>query len=73
MLGCAALIVRPFTVMSARIGAQDIHVPDAVMHELEVPLTHAGLQIDSNQALREQVVAGTRATVVVVRRGSTGR
>ncbi len=42
-----------------------IVVPDGVMHDLEVPLALAGLQIDADQAFAEQVVAGTLAAVVV--------
>ena len=43
-------------------------VPDRVMHDLEVPLALAGLQIDADDAVAEQVVAGTMAAVVVRRR-----
>ena len=70
MVGCAtALIVRPLIVMSTRIGgARDVHVPDAVVHELVVPLALAGLQIDGDEGLAEEAVAGTRAAVVVAGR-----
>ena len=44
-------------------------VPDAVVHELEVPLALAGVEVDRHQALGEQVVAGPVAAVVVGRRG----
>ena len=54
MVGCAtALIGRPLTVMSARIGAHGMSiVPDAVVHELVVPLALAGLQIDARPGSR---------------------
>ena len=38
------------------------------MDELEMPLALAGLQIDADEALGEQVVAGTMAAVVIGRR-----
>ena len=40
-------------------------VPDVVVHELEVPLPHAGLHVDRDDAVREQVVARTMAAVFV--------
>src|SRR5262245_60044084 len=39
-----------------------------MVHQLEVPLADAGLQIDGDEALREDVVAGTVADVFVDRR-----
>ena len=39
-----------------------------MVHELEVPLALAGLQIDADEALGEQVVARPMAAVVVGRR-----
>ena len=45
--------------------ARDIHIPDAVMHQLVMPLANAGLQINGDDALAEQAVAGPVAAVVV--------
>ena len=56
-------------MMSARIGAHgNVHVPDAVVHQLEVPLALAGLQVERDQALAEQTVARPMAAVVVAGR-----
>src|SRR4030095_12394151 len=35
------------------------------MHELEVPLALAGLQVDADEAFGEEVVAGAMAAVVI--------
>ena len=43
------------------------------MHHLEVPLADAGLQVDGHEALREQVVAGTVAAVLVDGRRFNGQ
>ena len=43
----------------------DVHVPDRMVHELEMPLPLAGLVVDRDDALGEQVVAGTEAAVEV--------
>ena len=52
--------------MSARIGAaDDVHVPERMVHELEVPLALAGLQVDGDDAFGEEVVAGTMAAVEI--------
>ena len=48
--------------------AGNVHVPDAVVHELVVPLPLAGLEIDGDEALAEQAVAGAMAAVVVAGR-----
>ena len=46
----------------------DVHIPDRMMHELEMPLAPAGLQIDTDQTVGEQVVTGPMAPVKVRRR-----
>ena len=52
--------------MSASSGADDsVVVPDRMVHDLEVPLALAGLQIDADEALGEQVVAGPMAAVEI--------
>jgi hypothetical protein len=43
------------------------------VHELIVPPARAGLQVDRDEALAEQVVARTRTAVVVVRRQLDGQ
>jgi hypothetical protein len=43
-------------------------VPEIVMHFLEVPLAHAGFQIERDDRNREQVVAAALAAVRVWRR-----
>src|SRR6185295_11388612 len=40
-------------------------VPDRMMHDLEVPFSLAGFQIDAHETLAEQVVAGTMAAVEI--------
>jgi len=44
---------------------RDVVIPDAVVHQLEVPLAHAGLQIDSDDALSKEPSARTMAAVVI--------
>ena len=44
-----------------------------MMHELEVPLSLAGLEVYADQALAKQVVARTFAAVVVGRRRLDGQ
>src|SRR5262245_36585833 len=44
-----------------------VEVPDWMVHELEVPLPLAGLQIDADQALRKEVVPWAVTAVVVGR------
>ena len=48
--------------------AGNVHVPDAVVDELVVPLPFAGLQIDGDEALAEQTVPRAMAAVVVAGR-----
>src|SRR5439155_1362755 len=48
--------------------ARDVHVPDAVVNELEMPQSFARLQIERDQTLAEQTVAGAMATVVIAGR-----
>ena len=48
--------------------ARDVHVPQAVMDQLEVPLALAGLQIDGDKALAEEAIPRAVAAVVVARR-----
>ena len=48
--------------------ARDVVVPDRMVDELEVPDALAGLQIDGDEALGEQVVAGPMAAEVVAGR-----
>ena len=45
--------------------AGDIHIPQTVMNELVVPLALAGLQVDGDEALAEESLAGAIAAVVV--------
>ncbi len=49
-------------------GGRKVVVPEAVVHRLEVPDPLSGLDVDGDDALREQVVAGAHAPVPVVRR-----
>ena len=64
-----ALIRRPSTVMSARIGRRrQVVVPQVVMNELVVPDAFAGLALDAHEGVRKQVVAGTMPAVHVARR-----
>ena len=51
----------------ARRGRQII-IPDVVMHHLEMPLVLAGLGVDSDQRVAEQIVAVTVAAIVGRRR-----
>ena len=53
--------------------ARNIHIPDAMMHELIVPFSLAGMKIDGNQALAEETVAGTVAAVVIAGRKFDGK
>ena len=70
MLGTAtALIARPFDGdVGQNRRRRHVEVPERMVHELEVPLALAGLQIDADEALGEQVVAGPVAAVEVRRR-----
>src|SRR5262249_62360186 len=52
--------------------AWDIHVPDPVVHELEVPLAPAGPEIERDEAFAEEPRAGPMAAVVVARRQLDG-
>src|SRR5580693_10008056 len=36
-----------------------------MMHDLEMPLAHAGLQVDADQALAIEIVARTLAAIVI--------
>ena len=54
-------------------GGREVVVPQAVVHGLEVPDPLAGLGVDADDALREQVVAGAHAAVPVVRWGPGGQ
>ena len=67
MVACAtALIGLPFDVdVGEQRRGRHVVVPDRVMHDLEVPLALAGLQIDADEAVAEQVVAGTMAAVEI--------
>src|SRR5258705_11966179 len=47
---------------------RDVHVLEAVMYELEMPLPLSGSQIDRNHALAEQARARTLGAEVIVRR-----
>ena len=47
---------------------RDVHVPERMVDELKVPLAHTRLQIHRHEAVGEEVVTGTPATVEV-RRG----
>ena len=51
-------------------GAREVVVPDAVMHRLEVPLAFASPDIDRDDALSKEVVAGPVPTVVIAGRGA---
>ena len=48
--------------------ARDIHVPDAVMNELVVPLALTGFQIERDEALAEQTIPRTMTAVVIAGR-----
>ncbi len=48
--------------------ARNVVIPDAVVHELVVPLALAGLQIDGDEAFGEQVVAGPIGAEVIAGR-----
>ena len=48
--------------------ARDVHVPDAVVHELEVPFPLAGFQIERDEALAEEAAARPVAAVIVAGR-----
>ncbi len=52
---------------------RDVVVPEGMVDELEVPLPLAGAQVDADQGLAEEVVAGTVAAVEVVGRGLHGK
>ena len=45
--------------------AGNIHVPDAVVHELEVPAALAAFDVDGDNALTEEVFAGPVAAIVI--------
>ena len=45
--------------------ARNVHVPDAVMNELEVPTALARLDVDGDNALAEQVFARPVAAIVI--------
>src|SRR5207237_1758918 len=47
--------------------ARDVEVPDAMVHQLVVPLPLTRSQIDRDETLAEQTVAGTMTAVVVAR------
>ena len=53
--------------------AGNVEVPDAVMDELVVPLALAGLEIQRDQALAEQVIARPMTAVVVAGRQLDGQ
>src|SRR6185312_16127968 len=53
--------------------ARDVEVPDAVVHELVVPLLLAGVEIDGDDALAVESGAGTMAAVVVAGRQFDGQ
>src|SRR5208337_5694254 len=46
-------------------SARNVHVPDAVVHQLIVPLSFAGLEVDGDDALSEQAIARTMAAVKI--------
>ena len=54
-------------------GRRQVVVPHRVVHELEVPNPLAGLGVEADQRVREQVVAGTVAAVVVGDRRADGQ
>ena len=54
-------------------GAGNVHVPDAVMDQLIMPLPLAGFQIDGDQALAKQPVAGTMAAIKIASRQFHGQ
>src|SRR5262249_42015961 len=49
-------------------SARDIEIPDAVVHELVMPFSLAGFQIDRDQAFPEQPVPGTMSAIIIARR-----
>ena len=70
MVGCASALIGSSVDRDVREyrRARDVVVPDPVVHQLIVPLPLAGLQIDRDDALAEQVVAGPMTAIVVAGR-----
>ena len=68
-MGCATA----FTVCPSMLDvgedrrAGDIHVPQTVMNQLVVPLALPGLQIDGDETLTEEPLAGAITAVVIAR------
>ena len=64
-----ALILRPPTVMSARIGAAGkIVVPQVVMDDLVVPDAFARRAVHGDESVAEQIVAQTMSAIHVIGR-----
>ena len=70
LVGCArALTRRPLTHdVVEHGGAGRVVVPEAVMRHLVVPLALAGFDVERDQALTEQRIAGPVAAVVIAGR-----
>ena len=66
LLGCISALIRlPFTVMSPSVAGPDrVVVPQVVVDHLEVPHPLAGLDVERDDRVGEQVVAGAVAAVV---------
>src|SRR6185369_1541363 len=48
---------------------RQVVVPEAVMHELVVPHTFSGLDVEAHQRLRKESIAGTMTSVIIRCRG----
>ena len=44
---------------------RDVHVPDRVVHELEMPFATTGPVVDGDEAFREEVVPGPESAVEI--------
>src|SRR5207249_6824660 len=44
---------------------RNVHIPEGMMDQLEMPFALAGFQIDADQRFAEKIVAGTMATVKI--------
>ncbi len=54
-------MVRPLLLTSIRVSRRQIHVPDVVMHGLEVPEILAGLGVQRHDRVAVEIVARTVA------------
>src|SRR5262249_46746191 len=54
-------------------GAGNVHVPNAVMHELVMPLAHTGFEVDRDNRFAEQIRTRTMTAVIIARRQLDGQ